>query len=279
MGSDIRAVYIAGTGRNGSTLLGMHLAQHPEIFFAGELTHIWRRGFLDDQLCSCGARFSQCGFWTDVATDLTTGPDAIDPAQIFCMRDRISSFRNIGLPKCFQRPGADERNAYRAAWQRLVESIAERSGCKVVIDTSKYPTDLAAIAKSSCLAGVVHLVRDGRGVVVSWASPKRRPEIHWKDAWMPRYGAVRTAIACTVFDAAIETTVARLELDSRLIRYEDFATKPRLLFDELLDWLDLSANDCSRSLTASAVRQDSERHSISSVTAFLATPCGSADTG
>lgn len=49
--SDI--VYIAGTGRSGSTLLDMLLSSHPLAFGAGELSAVfveWAEG----GLCTCG---------------------------------------------------------------------------------------------------------------------------------------------------------------------------------------------------------------------------------
>ena len=49
-------MYIGGCGRNGSTWLGMCLERSPDVCFAGELTHLWQRGFLDDELCDCGGR-------------------------------------------------------------------------------------------------------------------------------------------------------------------------------------------------------------------------------
>ena len=41
-------VYIAGSGRNGSTLLGLQLERSAQVRFVGELTHIWQRGYVNN---------------------------------------------------------------------------------------------------------------------------------------------------------------------------------------------------------------------------------------
>lgn len=230
-------VYIAGTGRNGSTVLGMYLAQHPDVFFAGELTHIWKRGFQENQLCSCGRPFHDCNFWQSVAADCfgdnpkSTLPDAGK------LRDGISTFTN--LPRLILGRACRKNDAirYSRIHRKLLLSIARISGCRVVVDSSKYPTDLAALLQADRPVQVIHLIRDCRAVVYSWRTRKRRPEIHWKDEDMPRYGAVRTAVAWRVFNATIERLVSRKNSDCQVVRYEDFTADPEEDYRKLLDWI------------------------------------------
>ena len=66
----VRVLYVAGTGRSGSTLVSTILGHLPGVFSAGELRFLWLRGVTQDQMCGCGARFSACPVWVDVMADL-----------------------------------------------------------------------------------------------------------------------------------------------------------------------------------------------------------------
>ena len=56
----IVVLYIAGWGRSGSTIMGNILGQLPGFAHVGELSNVWSRGVIEDSLCGCGARFSEC---------------------------------------------------------------------------------------------------------------------------------------------------------------------------------------------------------------------------
>ena len=43
-----RVLFIAGTGRSGSTLLERLLGQIPEVAPLGEVVHLWERGVIDN---------------------------------------------------------------------------------------------------------------------------------------------------------------------------------------------------------------------------------------
>jgi hypothetical protein len=59
-------VYIAGSGRSGSTLLERMLGALPGYVNVGELIDTFRRVVKFDELCGCGAAFSACDFWVRV---------------------------------------------------------------------------------------------------------------------------------------------------------------------------------------------------------------------
>ncbi len=232
-------VYIAGTGRNGSTVLGMLLAQHSDVFFAGELTHIWKRGFLENQLCSCGRPFLSCDFWQSVATDcLGDNPEAT-LSEVTQLRDRVSTFANLPRLLLGQSHPTDHSLNYARIYRKLLISITRISGCRVIVDSSKYPTDLAALLYANQAVRVIHLVRDCRAVVYSWRTSKKRPEIHWKDEDMPRYGPMQTAVAWRVFNSTIERLGSGKGSGYQVLRYEDFAADSEVHCRRLLDWIGL----------------------------------------
>ncbi|MEK8106123.1 hypothetical protein NKG94_14870 [Micromonospora sp. M12] len=98
MGSDpvsqVRVLYLAGSGRSGSTLVTTVLGQLPGFFAAGELRYLWRRGLLENRPCGCGSPLADCPVWAPVRADLA---DA-DPAGIATrLAERL---RVRGCPHC-----------------------------------------------------------------------------------------------------------------------------------------------------------------------------------
>ena len=60
-------IFLAGSTRSGSTVLECELAAAVGGVGVGEVRYAWQRGIADDNLCSCGARFSDCVFWSHVS--------------------------------------------------------------------------------------------------------------------------------------------------------------------------------------------------------------------
>lgn len=246
--SQTSVIYVAGSGRNGSTLLGLQLERCPDIFFAGELTHIWQRGFLNNELCGCGQPFRECSFWSEVTATAFGQSLARDLPQILQFRNRLSRFSNIpwmvaGSTNVFPRSQAV---AYAQAYVQLVQAISEVSGCRLVVDSSKYPTDLAVLSGFSEIdLRVIHLVRNCHAVVHSWRRTKLRTEIHWTQQAMPRYGTVQTALGWKLFNRAITKVLTDRRLISRVVRYEDLVCEFERVMAELLMWLGCSSLDLS----------------------------------
>ena len=224
MGIDCELVYIAGTGRNGSTLLGQCLSCHPDVLFAGELTHIWLRGFIENQLCGCGIPFRECEFWRSVAQGLETSI-GLDWTRVSRLRDSVSPLRK--LPRLLLGSAAiqDGEREYCAIYSELVESLAKTSQRSIVIDSSKYPTDLSVLLRGQVRLKVIHLVRDCNAVVFAWKKWKLRQEIHWQTQFMPRYSVWRTAVAWRVFNTMIPRIARKFGAVCTLVRYEDFVNE------------------------------------------------------
>lgn len=244
-------VYVAGSGRNGSTLLGLHLGKHRDIFFAGELTHIWRRGYINDELCGCGEPFSRCDFWRAVTRTAFGKLSVPQVRRVSLLRDRVSSYWRIpslamGLP---QRSAKAELE-YSATYQALLRAISKVSGARVIVDSSKSPTGLAVLPRAGTIPlRVIHLVRDCKAVVFSWKRERRRPEIHWKNQLMPRYGALKTALGWRLFNSAIVRLSRPMGPSYRVLRYEDLVGAFPETLASVYDWLgcaavgDLRGND------------------------------------
>ncbi len=81
---------IAGTGRNGATLLTRMLGEVPAYVAVGELGYLWDKGLIKDQECSCGLPFRSCSFWELVGEEAFGGWDQVDAREITMLRESAS---------------------------------------------------------------------------------------------------------------------------------------------------------------------------------------------
>jgi len=65
----VKVIYIAGSTRSGSTLLGSILGQVEGVFFAGEVYRIWHPRDRTAGLCSCGKKEEECEVWSAIFKD------------------------------------------------------------------------------------------------------------------------------------------------------------------------------------------------------------------
>ena len=111
----------------------------------------------------------------------------------------------------------------------LYRAVAEESGAKVIVDASKWPWDPVVLGLVPEVRPVaVHLVRDPRAVAHSWRRRKSWGDHeHGRDE-MPRFGAGYSALSWLARNAATEWTHRKSrDVPWMLVRYEDFAARPR----------------------------------------------------
>src|SRR5690242_10887667 len=95
--NNVKVLFIAGSGRSGSTLLDMLLGQINGFYSTGELRFIWERGFGQNQLCGCGKPFRECDFWTEVVKEGFGGFESINHARIEELREPSERHVSKGL--------------------------------------------------------------------------------------------------------------------------------------------------------------------------------------
>jgi len=92
---------------------------------------------------------------------------------------------------------------FSSSWQHLKDDLAiwyaaiyEQSGRRVIVDSSKSPMYAALLGDIPTLnVAYIHLERDSRGVVFSWASrPKHLPEYLDEERSIPTISSTRGAI-------------------------------------------------------------------------------------
>jgi hypothetical protein len=229
-GADIgpapKVLYIGGTGRTGSTVLGKLLGQFNGVFFGGELTFLWEYGLGLGGRCSCGARLARCEVWSSILQS-AFGADPPDPERMVELRRRFWS----GHLPLMLLPGGGSRGLRRLeefpqGVERLYRAIASVTGARVIVDSSKEPHYSYILREGTDLpVYFLHLVRDPRAVGYSWHH--RRLEQALDDGVaVEQRGPLRVSLYYVVSNVAAEALWAR-HPRYRLLRYEDFVERPR----------------------------------------------------
>lgn len=141
-----KVIYIAGSGRSGSTLLSLLLSQHPQIANFGQIRDVFLARS-NNAICSCGEGLESCTIWGTVLDHQPT------------------ESRRLGFL-----PQQAIVDAYRTAFSN--------TGATVCVDSSKS-VDLCRALQAApdvdlfCL----NLIRDPRAVAVSWAKVLRNSDL------------------------------------------------------------------------------------------------------
>ena len=130
-----KVVLIAGSGHGGTTILNMILGQHPDIFATGKLRDFPHGGlFVKDNICSCGAAATDCTFWKEVRAKYAPYEEQPEEKRI---------------PELF----------------RIISALSAVPFVGDVTHNLGYAQQLMRIPGIDLY--LVHVVRDGRGVVYS----------------------------------------------------------------------------------------------------------------
>lgn len=224
----VKVCYIMGDGRSGSTVLDMILGAHPDVVGCGELTNLVEQGFLDNQYCSCGEKVGFCPFWGEVKDRFLAeaGPDAMN--EYARVRWAVEPVRRWPLSAGAWRVlMAGPWPRYQELCGTLFNIIARVSGKSMIVDSSKNPARALALAGTTGVdLRLVHLVRDGRGVL--WSHKKRfarnleqgiETDMEAEPSWK---AATRWALT-NAFALYVDRTAGGL-----FLRYESLVEEPSL---------------------------------------------------
>ena len=225
-----KIILIAGHSRSGSTLLDRLLGEMDGFVTVGELRCLWIRGLHEDQLCGCGTAFKSCGHWRDIVADLPAAETRESwVSRVLRLQRLVEKSKAIPLllnPSLRPREFSDQLDEYKRELRSLVSGIFEKTGARVIVDSSKKPT-YALIMKE--LFGddvhVVHLVRDSRAVAFSRLRTRLRPEIHWMKKNMAIGNPLRTGVEWRLANSVL--TAMHDAGRCTQLRYEDLVERPR----------------------------------------------------
>ncbi|MDF2966616.1 MAG: glycosyl transferase family 2 [Nocardioidaceae bacterium] len=250
-------LYLAGSGRSGSTLLERMLGMQPSCVNVGEVIELFRKVSVGGERCGCGEPFAQCPFWSRVGETAFGGWSPERMREIATLQRRVGRQRHVPrlLAARFGRSGRlldrrADQSAFGAdlarlgeAYARLYAAVAEVAGAGVVVDASKWPGHGLALARSGAVdLRVIHLVRDPRGVAFSWSKTDvARPQaagMSGATARMAAHGAGATALRWTAFQLECDALRAVVPYSTR-VRYEDLVARPLVTVGEALRTLGL----------------------------------------
>jgi len=242
----VKIIFIGGAGRSGTTLLDRLLGQADGFFSLGEIYHMWERSFIENQLCGCGKPFRECEFWQVVVKEAFGGFEKVDALYILKLQRSVSRIRHTPVllyPSL--RPQGFELmlSEYKQILENLYKAISKVSGSEVLIDSSKSAPHAFVLSEIPAIdLNVVHLVRDSRAVVYSWQRKKKRPEIHWKEEYMPRLGTLR-GTAEWILDNWLISLLKNRVSKYKLINYEALTGSPKDSIESIGKWLGIEKPD------------------------------------
>jgi hypothetical protein len=241
----VTVLYVMGSARSGSTILANLLGEASGFVSVGELRFLWERAS-QGRKCGCGERVAACPLWSQVLEDQRLMAPVSVPEII---RIDHGPLRLPNLPKVLRAPGTGDVRRYVNALGAVVRSIVERTGARVIVDSSKRPSNGAAMRWIPDVdVRYLHLVRDARAVAHSRLRRKTNP-----DADAPSHiGGVsvwNSGVHWCASNAAADLVRRKVGPErSLLVRYEDFVERPQetlahigALIDEDLDYEGLTS--------------------------------------
>lgn len=222
----IPVVFILGCGHSGSTLLDMLLSAHPDVVGLGEAEKVGAKVVPRHPAhhCSCGKFFEECPFWGSFMTR---------PENQAYFKHRVRHVHEKKLDFLLNRkrydfiqkgPGKVTLEEYARNTEALYRYALEKSGAKVIVDSSKRPYRPEALlaAGANIEPYILHLVRDGRGVVWSFLKASRKRGYR-EGNFVWTMNALKEWLGNNL---KVEMLRRRLPVQSRRILYRDLVHDP-----------------------------------------------------
>lgn len=238
----MRIVYIAGSGRSGSTLLSRLLSSRYQAASLGELRYVWERGFGANAPCACGETFLTCPLWASVAHRLQNADVDPSAARLDQMAvDRLRHIPRLVLPR-LRTEAVRAHDRYFRSLRELYGALIAETGEHTLIDSSKDPSYLYVLAAMEELdLFVLHLVRDSRAVAHSWQRKQRRFPLEGREELMRQHRATGSAHRWNRVQGLVLPSRWTLPPQRyRVLRYEDLVASPNAVVAGLGAWMGLS---------------------------------------
>lgn len=230
-----KVIYIGGHGRSGTTITDRVLAEVAGGFSAGEIHRFWAYGLAQDWKCSCGATLRACEFWGPVLrqsfSDAGVSEEEVLSAWKTVARPR--SLLSLWYPRLRSARFRRRLARYRAFLEVLYRTVSQRSGTRVIVDSSGSPLHGYVLAGLEEIeVAMVHLVRDVRAVAFSNQKHKPNPSAPAPDATMRTKSAPRVAATWMLYNSLLEGLEAVMDTYA-LAKYEALFSRPKREFDRL----------------------------------------------
>ncbi len=258
----MKLLYIAGDNRSGSTLLDMLIAGHSRVVTLGEAhqlrayvrrdTRYYRQTPGDpahEMQCYCGSTLDACEFWQEVQAALDVPLDSLE-LKLLINRTELRGMRHWwrkllwlslnAMPSLYEygplfRATGGEQVGRDSI--RLYEAVARASGAEYVLDSSKVPHRMYAIAQRIPEdTRLILLCRDFKGTVYSKVKrgiPMLKAALQWK--WtvrqMERFSRMLPAeqVLRVRYEDICRDTISEMQ---RICRFLDLPYEERMISGE-----------------------------------------------
>jgi hypothetical protein len=229
---NFKVLYIAGSGRSGSTLLSRLLGEIEGFINAGEAArYLFARYKPRDLPCGCGKSVLDCPFWEDIVS-VVPSHETKKLAKKY-MRIRFYPFLFLFFKS---RKFSNHLKKIGKELGSLYSQIASKTNGKVIVDSSKSPDFAYLLNKNEKLdLYIVHVVKDPRGVASSWSKTK---------AYLHPQSVIRTGAGWLVQNSIIEFLRLR-KIQYKRIIFEDFIANPKRTLEEILTFIKSGQMDLS----------------------------------
>lgn len=226
-GHVMKVLYIAGSGRVGSTLLGQMLGQIDGFFSVGEAINLWERGLIDRRKCGCGRRVPDCPSWSAILGGAFGSVDAMDARRLAALARERTHPRAFPRLLVGRRTTSLATDEYLLALTSLYASIERETGSRVIVDSSKSPIYAELINRiAASTVYVVHLIRDPRATAYSWLRTKRLPDFG-DDRLMAQQSPWTSARRWSTGQVLTELLWRGRAGRYMLLKYEELLTDPK----------------------------------------------------
>lgn len=221
----MKVIYIAGSGRTGSTLLSLLLSQRHPVANLGQIRDL--PGAIGSNApCSCGTSVPDCPFWGNALASVYGGSVQTELRKL---SNGLKKFRRQYRKSDWARQSnrarlAQQNEDFLKRMSALYHAAAKAADASVLVDSSKSPEIAAALSLTGDLDLVlVNLVRDPRAIAVSWVKRNDDFAMARKSAqqWSKRQRELRR------FDKIPGIQFITL-------RYEDFTAQPQEYLELIL---------------------------------------------
>lgn len=223
-----KVIYISGSARSGSTVLSKALGELNHTFSAGELRLIWKRSYINGEPCGCREAFRDCAVWRPVTERAFGGFDGVDAEWMIRNIPRQRTLPLMLIPGS-ERVIARPFQPFVEQLDRFYHSIAETTGCRVIVDSSKLPVyGYMLRLLPSVDVHVVHLVRDPRGTQYSWVRRQQRGDERFED-----HSVSASSVQWAMLNVSHELMSVSDRQHYLRLRYEDFIKDPILVIERI----------------------------------------------
>lgn len=221
-------VYIVGAGHSGSTILDAAIGMHPDVESVGELFMLHRSGWIPDvdRRCACGRMVHECDYWKEVKRTWLARVEEADPiAKYIYLQDRYQRHRHaVRMAVGRRRMRTEQFRTYSEMTAALYASISDVTGKRIIVDSSKnslFAHDL--LDMPGVEARVVHLIRDGRNVMLSYMKHRTKAVEKGLPRTVPPHSAWWSSVGWTARNLETEWLIRKGSPERVVrVRYEDF---------------------------------------------------------